>query len=72
MLAKRETALSISRRLMQTYGDVIVDYSTVTKWLKQINDIQKESAKSDFCDKPRISRLYFVHSSANSDNHLAC
>ena len=38
LLSEGETAQNISRRLKQVYGDGAIDYSTVTKWVKRIND----------------------------------
>ena len=38
---EEETALSISRRVKHVYGDKAVDYSTVMRWVKRINDEQK-------------------------------
>ena len=49
------------------YGDVVIDYSTVTRWVKRINDGQKEFAERDVCDRPRSGRPSFAHSSANID-----
>ena len=46
LLSEGETALSISRSLKQVYGDDAVDYSSVTGWVKQINDGQEEPAGS--------------------------
>ena len=43
-----ETAQNISRRLKQVYGDSAIDYSTVTRWVKQINNGQEEPVKSIF------------------------
>ena len=40
-----------------------IDYSTVTRWVKQINDGQEETAESDLCNRPRSSR----QSSSNID-----
>ena len=34
LLSNGETALDISRRLKQVYGDDAVDNSTVTRWIK--------------------------------------
>ena len=44
--SKRKTALNISRTLNQVYGDVAVNNSTVTRWVKPINDGQEESGES--------------------------
>ena len=66
-LSEGETAQNISRRLKQVYGDGAIDYSTVTRWVKQINHKQEESAESDLCDRPRSGRPSSVHSSANID-----
>ena len=49
------------------YGDGAIDYSTVTRWVKRINDRQEEPAESDLCDRPRSGRLSSAHSSANID-----
>ena len=65
LLLERETAQNISRRLKQVYGDSVIDYSTVIKWVKQINDGQEEPAESDLCDRPRSGRPSSAHSSAN-------
>ena len=58
LLSVRETAQNISRRLNQVYDDGAIDYSTVTRWVKRINNGQEESAKSDFCDWPRSGRPF--------------
>ena len=47
LLSKGETAQNISRRLKQVYGDGAIDYSTVTRWVKQINDGQEKPAEND-------------------------
>ena len=49
------------------YGDGAIDYSTVTRWLKRINDGQEEPAESDLCKMPRSGRPSSAHSSANID-----
>ena len=67
LLSEGETAQNISRRLKQVYGDGAIDYSTVTKWVKQINDGQKEPAESDLCHRRRSGRPSSAHSSANID-----
>ena len=67
LLSKGEKAQNISRRLNQVYGDGAIDYSTVTRWAKQINDGQEEPAESDLCDRPRSGRPSSAHSSANID-----
>ena len=41
LLTKGETALNISRTQEQVYDDNMVDYNTVTRWVKRINDRQK-------------------------------
>ena len=64
---KGETAQNISRRLKQVYGDGAIDYSTVTKWVKRINDGQEEPAESGLCDRPRSNRLSSAYNSANID-----
>ena len=56
---------NISRRLKQVYGDGAIDYSTVTRWVKRINDGQKEPAESDLYDRPRSGRPSSAHSCAN-------
>ena len=67
LLSEEETAQNISRRLKQVYGDGAIDYSTVTRWVKRINDGQEEPAECDLCDRPRSSRPSSAHSSANID-----
>ena len=67
LLSEGETAQNISRRLKQVYGDGAIDYSTVMKWVKRINDGQEEPAESDLCDRPRSGRSSSAHSSANID-----
>ena len=67
LLSEGETAQNISRRLNQVYGDGAIDYSTVTRWVKRINDGQEEPAESDLCDRPRSGRPSSAHSSANID-----
>ena len=34
LLSEGETTQNISRRLKQVYGDSVIDYSTVTRWVK--------------------------------------
>ena len=46
---------------------VAIDYSTVTRRVKRINDGLKKPAESDLCDRPRSGRPSFAHSSANID-----
>ena len=53
LLSEGETAQNISRRLKQMYGDGAIDYSTMTRRVKQINGRQEEPAKSNHCDRPR-------------------
>ena len=67
LLSEEETAQNISRRLKQVYGDGAIDYSTVMRWVKQINDELEEPAESDLCDRPRSGRPSSAHSSANTD-----
>ena len=49
------------------YGDGAINYSTVTRRVKRINDGQEESAESDLCDRPRSGRPSSAHSSVNID-----
>ena len=56
LLLEGETAQNISRRLKQLYGDGAIDYSTVTRWVKRIDDKQEEPAESDLCNRPRSGR----------------
>ena len=67
LLSEGETAWNISRRLKQVYGDGAIDYSTVTRWVKRINDGREEPAESNLCDGPRSGRPSSTHSSANID-----
>ena len=67
LLSEGEKAQNISRRLKQVYGDGAIDYSTVMRWVKRINDGQEEPAESDLCDRPRSDRPSSAHSSANID-----
>ena len=67
LLLEGKTAQSISKRLKQVYGDGAIDYSTVTRWVKQINDGQEELGKSDLCNRPRSGRPSSAHSSTNID-----
>ena len=67
LMFEGETAQNICRRLKQVYGDGVIDYSTVTRWVKQIDDRQEEPAESDLCDRPRSGRPSSAHSSANID-----
>ena len=62
-----ETAQNISRRLKQEYGDGAIDYSTMTSWVKRINDRQEEPAESNLCNRSRSGRPSSAHSSANID-----
>ena len=48
LLSKGETAQNISRRLKQGYGDGVIDYSTVMRWVKQINNGQENLLKVIF------------------------
>ena len=59
VLSEEETAQNISRSLKQVHGDGAIDYSTVMRWVKQINNGQDELAKSDLCDRPRSGRPSF-------------
>ena len=65
LLSEEETSQNISRRQKQVYGDSAIDYNTVTRWVKQINDGQKEPAESNLCDRPGSGRSSSAHSSAN-------
>ena len=67
LLSEGKIAQNISRRLKQVYGEGAIDYSTVTRRVKRINDGQEEPAKSDLCDRPRSGRPPSAHSSANID-----
>ena len=67
LVSAGETAQNISRRLKQVYGYGAIDYSTVTRWVKQISDGQEEPAESDLCGRPRSGRPSSAHSSANID-----
>ena len=49
------------------YDDGAIDYSTVMRWVKQINNGQEEPAESDLCYRPRSGRPSSAHSSANID-----
>ena len=68
LMSEGETTQNISRRLKQVFGDGAIDYSTVTRWVKRINDGQEEAAESDLCDRPRTGRPSSAHSSANINN----
>ena len=67
LLLEGKAAQNISRRLKQVYGNGAIDYSTVTRWVKRINDGQEEPAESDLCDRPRSGRPFSAHSFANID-----
>ena len=67
LLLEGDTAQNISKRLKQVYGDGVIDYSTVMRWVKRINDGQEKPAESDLCNRPRSGRPSFAHSSANID-----
>ena len=67
LLSEKETAQNISRRLKQVYGDNAIDYNTVMRCVKRINDEQNEPAESDLCDRPRSGRPSSAHSSVNID-----
>ena len=67
LLSAGETAQNINRRIKQVYGDGTIDYSTVTRWVKRINDGQEKPAESDLCDRPRSGRSSSAHGSANVD-----
>ena len=67
LLSEGETALNISRRLKKVYGDDAIDYSTMTRGVKQINDGQEEPAESNLCNSSRSGRPSSAHSSANID-----
>ena len=71
LLSERETAQNISKRLKQVYSDGAIDYSTVPRWVKRINDGQEEPAESDLCDRPRSGRPSSAHGSANIDQEDA-
>ena len=57
LLSEGETAQNRSGRLKQVYGDGAIDYSTVTRWVKRINDGQEKSSESDLCENQ--SQLIF-------------
>ena len=44
---------------------VPIDYSTVTRWMKQINDGQEEPAESNLCNRSRSGRPSSANSFAN-------
>ena len=67
LMSDGEIAQNITRRIKQVYGDGAINYSTATRWVKQINDGQEEPAESDLCDRPRSGRPSSAHSSANID-----
>ena len=67
LLSEGETAQNISRMLKQVYGDDAIYYSTVTRWVKRINDEQEEPAESNLCSRPRSGRPISAHSFANID-----
>ena len=67
LLSEGETAQNISKWLEQACGDSTIDYSTVTRWVKRINDGQEEPAESDLLDRPRSGRPSSAYSSANID-----
>ena len=66
-LLEEETAQNMSRRIKQLYGDGAIDYSTMTRRVKQIDDGQEEATESNLCDRLRSGRPFSVHSSANTD-----
>ena len=47
LLSEEETAQNLSRRLKQVYSDGSIDYSTVTRWVKRINDGQEKPVESN-------------------------
>ena len=47
------------------YGNGAIDYSTVARWVKQINDGEEEPAESNLFDRPRNGRPSSAHSFAN-------
>ena len=49
------------------YGDGAIDYSTVMRWVKQINNGHEEPAESNLCNWPRSGRPFAAHSSAKID-----
>ena len=67
LLSEGETAQNISRRLKEVYGNSAIDYSTVTRWVKRINDGQEGPTESNLCDRARSGRLSSAQSSANID-----
>ena len=67
LLSEGETAQKICKRLKQVCGDGVIDYSTVMRWMKRINDGQEEPAESDLCDRPRSGRPSSAHNSADID-----
>ena len=67
LLPEEETAQNINTRLKQVYGEGTIDYSTVTRWVKRINDRQEEPAESALCDMSRIRGPSSAHSSVNID-----
>ena len=71
LLSEREIAQYISRRLNQVYGNGAIDYRTVMRWVKRINNGHEEPAESNFCNWPRSGRPSSAHSSANIDQVYA-
>ena len=53
------------------YDDGVIDYSTMTRWVKQINNGQESPAASDLCDRPRSGRPSSAHSIATIDQAYA-
>ena len=49
LLSEGETTQNISRRLKQVYSDGAIDYSTIMRWVKRVNDGQEEPAESNLC-----------------------
>ena len=54
LLAEKETVTNIHRRLRNVYGDLAVDKSTVSRWVKRLSS--SEEGKQQLSDLPRSGR----------------
>ena len=65
LLLEGETAQNISRKLKQVYIDGAIDYSTVTRWVKRINDGQEEPTESDFAISQEVVAIFCLQFSSH-------
>ena len=65
--SEKERALNIHKGLTHVYGANAVDCSTVTRWVKRINDGQEEPGESDLHDVARSGRPASAYNAVSID-----